>query len=470
MRECSRTGLQSRGINMSDQSELTAREVFGAIAVRYGNKYDHATPLYEIWQKDRDYLLFAANLTAKKNNARPIGSPQVDLIRVASELTFGDKTEAAKRYAQFSSWYRHAHLGEGLDELPRPTAKDCKRIFAETTVLAGHFDLDGIYSVASAIAIGGALGGPTGGDAARQGALFSRLRLLRYGANQLQEFTQMLNARAGEVVVVIDFAAHPQAALTLDHHATCLKFWELGSDLPCGIYDITMPSCPRLLATHCGLAIPEPILSGCDMVDGAQYMNVEQTTDLSNPFVALELALQVDVSEPIAKKAVITLADNELDPQSVLKEPIWQARINLLALELEEQQRFWSRPRHIDTRSDIVAIADARLAPYPGARFRYLPFANDLVRERPYLITIRSSGVGRTNLGLGRNPFFRDPSFFEYHPLNLGALAQELGKGGGRMEASSVTVESGDLDRIVSVALREIERSAAERVESGAEA
>ncbi len=452
--------MSSEILSSDSQVELTPREVFGTQPIRYGNKYDHSTPLFEIWQKDRDYLLFAANLTAKKNNARPIGSPQFDLIRVANELTSGDKAAASKLYAQFSGWYRHAHLGEGLDELPRPTPKECRKILSETTVLAGHFDLDGIYSVASAIAIGGALGGPSGGDPARQGALFSRLRLLRYGANQLQEFTQMLAARAGEVVTIIDFAAHPEAALTLDHHATCLKFWELGRDLPCGIYDISMPSCPRLLATHCGLAIPEPILSGCDMVDGAQYVNVEQTIDLTNPYVALELSLQVDVSEPIAKKAVITLADNDLDPQSVLREPIWQARINLLALELEEQQRFWSKPRHIDTRSEVVAVADARLAPYPGARFRYLPFANDQVRDRPYLITIRTSGVGRTNLGLGRNPFYRDPSFFEYHPLNLGALAQELGKGGGRMEASSVTVETGDLDRVLSLALGQMERSA----------
>ena len=443
----------------SSSDELSTRDVFGATSIRYGNKYDHNTPLIEIWQKDRDYLLFAANLTSKKNNARPIGSPQADLIRVAAELTFGDKAEAAKLYSQYSSWYRHAHLGEGLDELPRPTAKDCRRIFAETTILAGHFDLDGLYSVASTIALGGALGGPSGGDPARQGAIFSRLRLLRYGANQLQEFSQMLGARAGEVVVIIDFAAHPQAALTLDHHATCLKFWELGTDLPCGIYDIGMPSCPRLLATHCGLQIPEPILSGCDMVDGAQYVNVEQTIDLSNPFVAFELALQVDVSEPIAKKAVITLAENDLDPLSVLREPIWQARLQLLSLELEEQKRFWSKPRHIDAKNDYVAIADARLAPYPGARFRYLPFANDQVRERPYLITIRSSGIGRTNLGLGRNPFYRDPSFFEYHPLNLGALAAELGKGGGRMEASSVTVESGELDRTITQVIAQIERS-----------
>lgn len=443
----------------SDSSTSIAA-LFGDTILEWGNKYPTA-PLIEIWASDRDYLLWAANVSDKKHSYR-MPKLQETLIRGAHAITCSSAEEGRRIYENLQRWIALTQRGEGLDTLPRPTPRQCAEIFGKSTLIGGHCDLDGIYGVALAIARGGALSCTVRDGAPRTSGMFGKLRLFRYGFNGVADFRSAVAPREGDVTVIIDYCALPDAALTLDHHATCLSYWEYDAPLPPGIYDTTMPSCPRLLATHCGIKAPEELLMGCDLVDGAQYSTVEQTIDLTNPYVALEHALSLDVSDAIAKKVVITLVENDLDPMSVLSEPIWKARLELLSHEIEEQRRFWSRSSHTKTHHTFVAIADGRLAPYAPSRFRYLPFEMDSVRAKPYLLTIRSGGGPRVNIGLSRNPFYRDPSFFEYHPVNLGSLARKLGRGGGRVEASAFTIEIGQLEQSVARALAEIERACGE--------
>lgn len=433
--------------------------IFGELTLDWGNKYPTMS-LAEIWRNDRDYLFWAANLIPNKQHNYRLPKFQETLIRAAHSILRAEPAESETLRQELERWLALTQRGDGLDGLARPTPKECRALLGECTVLGGHSDLDGIYSVAIAIALGGALSKVRKDGGAKTSGMFGKLRLFRYGFNTVTDYRSAVGARDGDAVVVIDFAALPGAVLNLDHHATCLSFWELGTELPTGVFDTAMPSCPRLLATHCGLKISEEILSGCDLVDGAQYTTVEQTIDLSNPFVALEHALSLDVTDTVAKKVILTLVDNDLDPFSVLSQPIWKARLQLLAHEVEEQRSFWSRPAHARTEHPLVAIADARLAPYSPSRFRYLPFEIDGVREKPYLFTIRSGGGPRVNIGFSRNPFYRDPSFFEYHPLNLGSVARSLGKGGGRVEASACTIESSQLDAVLTRALALIESSA----------
>ena len=432
--------------------------VFGDFTLDWGNKYPAKT-LAEIWRIDRDYLFWAANLIPNKQHNYRLPKFQETLIRAAHSIMHAEAAEGAKLREDLERWLALTQQGDGLDTLQRPTPRQCRDLLTECTVLGGHSDLDGVYSVAIAISLGGALSKVRKDGGAKTSGMFGKLRLFRYGFNTLQDYRSAVGARDGDAVVVIDFAALPGAALNLDHHATCLSFWELGTTIPTGIFDTSMPSCPRLLGTHCGLKISEDILSGCDLVDGAQYSTVDQTIDLSNPFVALEHALSLDVSDTVAKKVILTLVENDLDPYSVLSQPIWKARLELLRHEVEEQRSFWSKPAHARTTDPYVAVVDARLAPYSPSRFRYLPFEIDAVREKPYLLTIRSGGGPRINIGLSRNPFYRDPSFFEYHPLNLGSLARTLGKGGGRVEASAFTIEMGILEPTVARALAAVESS-----------
>ena len=290
------------------------------------------------------------------------------------------------------------------------------------------------------------------GSGSQPGA-FHRIRIFRYGFRSLADYTEAFLADFGSenecCSVVIDFAAHPQATLNLDHHATALSYWEFGAERPVGIFDTKYPSCPSLLADCCGLDIPAEVLAGCDKVDGALYRSVEDSADLSNPFVALEFALGVDVSDLVAKKAVLTLAEAKLDPHALLRQPIWKARVDLVALEFEEQRSYWSKKSRFQTRNNLLAIADARLSPYSASRFRYLPFENEEVHALPYLVTIRPKSNRQLNLGISRNPFFPQPSFFQENPRNLGALAKALGEGGGRVEASAVSIEEHHLDATV---------------------
>ena len=297
---------------------LTPEEIFGEIILGWGKEHAHKRVI-DVWYQNPDYLRWAANLQKNRCTSPPDRST-VELIKIAHVASLGDDGEAMRLFEQHRQWRELAEEGVGLDSLPRPTREDCLRIISNCTVLGGHCDLDGIYSLAIAMARGGALE-----HGKRKGA-FSRLRLFRYGFRNAQEYWQAIGATAEDVVVIIDFMAHPQATLTLDHHVTSLSFWEPGTDLPCGIFEPSMPSCPRLLATLCGLQVDEEILTGCDMIDGALYTSVEQAADLSNPFVALELGLTLDVSDPIAKKVALTLAESDLDPHTVLQQPVWKAR------------------------------------------------------------------------------------------------------------------------------------------------
>ncbi len=436
---------------------LTPQEIFGDMVLGWGREHSQKR-IVDVWAENPDYLRWAANLS-KNKCASPPPRPIVEMIRIAHYAGSGEGDRAAELFSQFQTWRNLAEEGIGLEELPRPTRADCHRILSNCTVLGGHHDLDGIYSLAIAIARGGAL------EYGKRRGAFSRLRLFRYGFRNILDYTQALAAAADDVVVIVDYAAHPQAALTLDHHVTSLSYWEPGTDLPCGIFAPTMPSCPRLLATYCGLEVPEEVLTGCDMVDGALYRSVEQAADLTNPFVALELALSLDVSDVIAKKVILTLAEHNLDPYSILNQPVWKARIELLKLELEEQRGFWSRGERIKCPNELVAVADSRLAPYSASRFRYLPLENEDALSRPYLITVRPSGQARVNLGIARNPFYSKPEFFARNPLNLGALARAVGKGGGRQEVGSSTIDAPQLTASIETVVRAMIASAEEKPE-----
>lgn len=432
---------------------LTPEIIFGETLLAWGKEHAERR-MIDVWREKRDYLLWAANLTPRKC-ASPPSPAKVELIRVAQMLLSGEAAEAATKYREVLEWQRIAELGEGLETLPRPSRDECLDIIARCTLLGGHHDLDGIFSLAIAMAKGGALEGGK-----MRGAFF-RLRLFRYGFRNLGEYTYALAPQESDTIVIIDYAAHPRAELTLDHHVTSLSYWELGAPLPRGIFEPSMPSCPRLLATFCGLDVDESILSGCDMIDGALYANVEQASDLTNPFVALELALSLDVSDVVAKKVALTLAEHGLDPNSVLQQPVWKARLELLKLELEEQRSYWSKGQRVQAPNELVAIADSRLAPHSASRFRYLPFELEPVARRPYLITIRPGG-SKMNLSIGRNPFYHRPEHFTAHPLNCGALARTLGKGGGRMEIGSVMIEAAQLATTIPLIVDAIDRSVGE--------
>jgi len=431
---------------------MKIEEIFADVPVAWGKKYPPETKLVEIWKTDPEYLLWASNLT-KNKAARTLPPQQFHLVHIAHAMQQGQNSEAKKLLDTYQHWEKLSLRGENLDKLPRPTAKKCQALLESCTLLCGHSDLDGIYSLAIAITKGGAL--------SQSGAVnkipFSKLRLFNYNFNSLDDYTNGIKATKDDSVVIIDFAAHPQASLNLDHHSTCLSFWQIGTELPVGIFDISMPSCPRLLAVHCGLKVDEELLAGSDMIDGAQYKNVAQASDLTNPFVALELSLSVDVSEIVAKKAIITLAENKLDPNSVLSSPSWAARTKLIAEELKEQRSYWSKANRFDNSRELVATADARNAPYPAGRFRYLPFENQQVIEKPYLITIRNSYRDNVNLGTSRNPFYKNKKFFDSHSVDLGVLSRSLGQGGGRKEAASLTIPASQLSKTIEVINQHLE-------------
>ncbi len=437
-------------------SPLTIEEIFSDTPIAWGRKHPREKRLMDIWKEDRGYLFWACGLGDKgKKSDVPPPPIQRNLIHIAALIEGGKNEEAEKLYRIFTHWRALSQEGTGLNEIPRPSAEDCRGILANTTLLCGHSDLDGIYSLAIAINRGGALRNSFSGKIP-----FSRIRLFNYGFRNLADYTTAIGAAPDDTTVIIDFSAHPEATLNLDHHATSLSYWELGTPIPLGVYDTDCPSCPRLLSKHCGLDIPEDILTSCDMVDGAKYPNVAAASDLSNPFVALEHVFRVDVSDTILKKVVVTLAENDLDPLSVLNEPIWQARLSLVTLELNEQRSYWNKDKRFDLAHPHVAVADSRLAPYSGSRFRFIPFENDGALARPYLITIRSGYRSETvNLGLSRNPFYADKSIFSTKPVNLGALATRLGEGGGRIEAASVTVKLSALKKTISLVMNEVENS-----------
>ncbi len=445
---------------MTTNRELSPTIIFAGTPIAWGRKYPREKKLDEIWAIDRGYLIWGSNLDPAKRCDSPLPAYQRSLVELAFKLSMGNQSSVAEEFAALERWRRLAQEGEGLAALPRPSVEQCQKLIRDSTILAGHNDLDGIYSVAIALAKGGALSSLT----TKQNPPFSRIRILKYGLKDLAEYTARLAPSEGDKVVVIDFAAHPGAALNLDHHSTSLCYWEFGTPPPTGIFDPSIPSCPRLLSSHCGIEVDEAILAGCDMIDGAIYDSFDQAFDLKNPFVALALALDVDTSEVILKKTALTLAAGELDPQSVLGEPIWKARVALVKLELEEQARYWTSGKRITLAGERVSIADALLSPYPAHRYRYSPFMNEEALDRPYLITLRPSGRPTLlNIGVGRNPFYKDREFYNSYPVNIGAMSKSLGGGGGRVEVGSFTIPLQERDRYVRAVVDVLEQTKPEK-------
>ena len=381
---------------MTDANIPLHIQVFRDTPIGWGSKYPRETALQEIWETDSEYLLWAANLKPDRPNRHPLPTLQNSLVRLVSELRVLSQEEQDAKLQELAGWRMLAHEGEGIARLPRPSKDDCQRIIANATIVGAHSDLDGIYSAAAAIAAGGAL------SLGKMPGAFHRIRLFRYG---LQEYSEALFGeyqRENECcAVVIDFAAHPDATLNLDHHATALSYWAFASPLPQGVYDPTFPSCPRLLSECCGLQIPEEVLVGCDLVDGAQYRSVEQTLDFSNPFVALEFALQVDVSELIAKKAVLTLADSGLDPQSLLSQAVWRTRVELVRHEADEQRAYWEKKSRFQIHHFAICLLRTK-------RLRTLhtcsPFVRSLrlisISASPEIRSIRRRSCSNRSLGI----------------------------------------------------------------------
>lgn len=437
--------------NEDRELSFTLEEVFGDAVFGWGRKYPQNARLVDIWKNDRDYLLWACSLKQGRDNpgAKPPPLLTRRLIEIVCKLEGGDIDGGKTDFQSYRHWKEISQEGKGIELLPRPTKEECLEIFEKCSLLAGHSDLDGIYSLAIALSSGHALGFKLGSESGTK-IPFRKLRLLGYSFRNLDDYTETLAPEQSDIITIIDFSAHPLAALNLDHHTTSLSYWEIETEIPRGIYDPSMPSCPRLLATHCGLEVSEEILSGCDLIDGALYTSVEQASDLENPFVALAHVLDLDVSDTIAKKVVITLAQSNLDPYSVLENPTWKARLQLLRLEIEEQRSYWSKKNRFSTRGPHLALADARRAPYSPNRFRFLPFEHDNVVQYPYLLTLRGTrSPARLSIGLSRNPFYRDKEFFAENLLDIGSLMRSIAGGGGRREVGSAIISSDQLNAIV---------------------
>lgn len=414
---------------------LNYETIFGEITLNWGNKYPRESTLLEVWRKDPDYLRWACNLQGgKAKNRFELPALQKNLVSIAHLMSIGEDSEAQRMFAAFEDWRRLSQEGVGLAELPRPSRAECVQAIKSANKVVGHFDLDGVFSLALLIS---------------EGALsdcdpktrIDRIKLVQYGIPALEAYSNSIDLQADDNFVIVDFAAHPAAAVTFDHHSTSLSYWELGSPVPCGVFDTARPSCPGLIADYCGFKLSQEVIDGCDMIDGARYPNVEAAGDLSNPFTALNMALNLDVSDRFGREVVMLLAENGLRPEVVLRIPSWQTRVKLIEHQLAEQRAYWKKPEAIYVKHPLLAVADGRNAPNSTTRFRFLPFELPEIQARPYLITLRPGWRGGdSQFGISRNPFY-DAAFFKAHPLDLGALCKKLGlSGGGRVEAAATSV------------------------------
>ncbi|GEM_PF-5228763 len=445
-------------MSKNPQTKLQVQDVFRDITLPWGQKHFNRK-LTEIWQTDPDYLAWACNVSGSKPRGAHESAPPSGicrLVKIVAGLERGEHEKAEIDFKSYLAWSELSQKGVGLDQLPRPAPESCRETLASCNVLGGHNDLDGLYSLAIAILHGGALGGPNLASA-------EGIRILNYHFIKLAHYTTGLSLKPGDRLVVIDFAAHPAAELTFDHHSTCLSFWEEGTPIPKGIFDTSIPSCPRLLATYCDFDIEEEVLAGCDRVDGAIYPNLAAALDLTDPFVAMEYCLGVDVTDVVRREVILTLAKNKLDPHSVLDQSSWRARLALVKCELEEQRQFWRDPELVWQSSGRATVIDARLAPHNASKFRFLPFEIPRVAERPYLVTVRGSkSPDLVNIGVGQNPFLS--TYYEQAKtsgalIDVGALLKSLGQGGGRREVGSLTTHASELQGTLGRILEAVEGS-----------
>lgn len=430
---------------------LSIEKIFSDYTLQWGKKYSPNTPLIELWNSDRDYLLWGAKLSGK-NNKDSFSLPplQLELVVMAYLFETGKVEEAEKRFSHFKRWYDLTQQGIGIEKLKKAEISNALNSIENCEYLVAHTDLDGLMSAAILIKNLSALSKLDSKNKYRN------LRLMNYGGNTLRDFTEQLEIPAEKSFVTVDFATHPDSALTIDHHATSLSFIELGAKLPPVVLDLTAPSCPHLIDQYFNLGLPKDLISNCNKIDGAQYQNLNETTDLSNPYIALELCLKIAVGDNIQINVVKELVESNLDVNAVLESKSFKARIDLIKTFLDEQRDYFKNSDLIDDSHELYSIVDGSFAPHPLTLFRYMPFESKDVINRPYLISIRSQRRRSLNLGLSRNPFY-PTSFFENKAVNLGGLAKRLGKGGGRVEAASLMIPAAEKSAILKIIGSEIE-------------
>src|SRR5262245_5708977 len=110
-------------------------EVFLDTPIGWGSKYPRETALLRIWEEDREYLLWAANLKGDRPNRHPLPHYQQSLIRLAYELSSADAADREERLRGLADWRALSREGRGLELLPRPSAADCRNIISRATIV-----------------------------------------------------------------------------------------------------------------------------------------------------------------------------------------------------------------------------------------------------------------------------------------------------------------------------------------------
>lgn len=224
---------------------------------------------------------------------------------------------------------------------------------------------------------------------------------------------------------VVDFLYHPDAVLWFDHHGTpfvCPEWEKSFKPDKLHQWQPSAPACPALmLATlETSAFVREhflPFSEWASIIDSAQYADVHQATDLSNPYLKLARALAYTKSDEIVCQAVVSIVD--LDIQEILA----QSEINALVRDVEEMEAEarLALEKIVQNRGSIAIIDQVG---YRWPFLRYHPYL--LYPDAKFVIGIYK-GTKSYTVSVGANPWRSAPA------IDIGRLCSRWGGGGHAM-------------------------------------
>lgn len=267
------------------------------------------------------------------------------------------------------------------------------------------------------------------------------------------------NFERGRRFAIVDFHFHPRAEYWFDHHPTTFLSEELrAAYTPTDRWrlDESSPSCPPIILEHArehwDYQVPErfeEMARWSNVIDGAQYANVDQALFADDPALRISRALAAAPERDWTDKLVEAMIDGTLD-EVANRDDVERAFQRAVRNRDKALHQF---PPTVQSTSGHVVLYDA--SSNKIRRERFAPFFH-------HAQTYYSVGVIPTRAGYhvtaGRNPWNQPPA----DPVHIGEVMEGYGGGGHRAVGGANARSLADARRIAEEVAEVLRRALAD--------
>ena len=249
----------------------------------------------------------------------------------------------------------------------------------------------------------------------------------------------------GDENAIVDFkySTDPRLTWWFDHHQSAFLTPEDAEHFRADtsgrkMYDPSFKSCTKYIATiardRFGFDAPDlaDLVKWADIVDGAQYADAREATDLGSPATQLTLVIEgtngsETVQKIIRKMRHCTLEQIASDPEiQAIYQPLYERHLRSIDVIREKS-----------TCERGVVFFDLVGDGIEGYN-KFIPYY--LFPESVYTVSVSTSSF-RTKVSVGSNPWVKEPLKY-----NLASICERYG-GGGHSKVGAISFEIGAVEQ-----------------------